>query len=424
MTEQLPTTMRALRLAGTGMDNLRLDTVPVPQVGPRDVLCRVDATGVCTSNLKLVAQGAEHSLLGGWDLANFPVILGEEGSLTAVKVGSDVAGEFEVGQRFAVQPAVDVQPMANQERYLNGVADMKKTVVGYSLNGMLADYFIVPIEVFAGQCLVPLPDDKLAHFEVTLAEPISCVHKSQEKTVHLYKSSPLAPREPRKGMLPGGTTVVIGAGTMGRLQAEMAMRFKPRNLIVCAKAGQTSELVVRTLGPKAEREGINLVVASPDEWVAALDAISPTGADDIIVAIGVRQVQQDALAHLTFAGVMNLFGGLKRGDHQLTLDSLDVHYREVSVVGTSGGDPWDMKATLDILARGELEAENYVYGVGGLQHARDLLIRMSQEKMNGRIILYPHANVPNFLRTERWTREDERRLLAGEPVLNGTAQTL
>lgn len=55
---EIPTHMRAVRLAGQGMDALRIETIPVPEVGPDDILCRVDATGVCTSNLKLIAQGA------------------------------------------------------------------------------------------------------------------------------------------------------------------------------------------------------------------------------------------------------------------------------------------------------------------------------------------------------------------------------
>ncbi|MEL0126301.1 MAG: hypothetical protein VW929_03835, partial [Actinomycetota bacterium] len=90
--------------------------------------------------------------------------------------------------------------------------------------------------------------------------------------------------------------------------------------------------------------------------------------------------------------------------------------REVSIVGTSGGDPWDMRATLDILAAREIDSQNYVVGVGNLEHARELLISMASEKMNGRIILYPHATIPDFMRTTTWTREDERRLLAGEPL--------
>ncbi|MEY2989465.1 MAG: hypothetical protein RLZZ163_381, partial [Actinomycetota bacterium] len=56
---------------------------------------------------------------------------------------------------------------------------------------------------------------------------------------------------------------------------------------------------------------------------------------------------------------------------------------------------------------------NYVFGVGGLQHAVPLLRRMSNEKMNGRIILYPHVEMPEFIETTRWTREDEAALFAG-----------
>ena len=152
------------------MDAVRIETIPVPEVGPDDILCRVDATGVCTSNLKLIAQGSDHSLLGGWDLEKYPVILGEEGSLTVVDVGSAVE-DVHVGERYAVQPAVDVAPMTNTERYCNAGDGMHKTVVGYTLNGMLAEYFLVPKEVRAGDCLVRLPDPDLAHFEVTLAEP-------------------------------------------------------------------------------------------------------------------------------------------------------------------------------------------------------------------------------------------------------------
>ena len=412
---EIPKNMRAVRLAGRGMDAVRIETIPVPDVGPDDILCRVDATGVCTSNLKLIAQGSDHSLLGGWDLEKYPVILGEEGSLTVVDIGSAVE-DVRVGERYAVQPAVDVAPMTHTERYRNAGEGMHKTVVGYTLDGMLAEYFLVPKEVRAGDCLVRLPDPDLAHFEVTLAEPISCVHKSQEKHVHLFKESASAPREARMGILPGGTCVVIGAGTMGRLQVEMAMRQAPRNMVICAKPGEATDLLKATLAPKAERLGISMVIATPQDWVETLHRIAPSGADDVIVAIGSREVQEEAMKHLAFAGVMNLFGGLRRGDHELTLDSLDVHYREVSIVGTSGGDPWDMRATLDILAAGEIDSQNYVVGVGNLEHARELLISMASEKMNGRIILYPHAATPDFMRTTTWTREDERRLLAGEPL--------
>jgi len=70
--------MRALVLDGTGFDHLQIRKVPVPLPGPRQMLARVDAAGICTSNIKLVEQGPNHSLLYGWDLTRYPLILGDE----------------------------------------------------------------------------------------------------------------------------------------------------------------------------------------------------------------------------------------------------------------------------------------------------------------------------------------------------------
>ena len=71
---------------------------------------RVDAAGVCTSNLKLITQGEEHVFLNGCDLRSFPVILGDEGVLTVVRVGKKLRDRYIPGQRFAVQPVADVPP--------------------------------------------------------------------------------------------------------------------------------------------------------------------------------------------------------------------------------------------------------------------------------------------------------------------------
>lgn len=59
----------------------------VPEPGPRQLLARVDAAGMCTSLLKLIDQGSGHSLLQGWDVERHPLILGDEGVVTIVRVG-------------------------------------------------------------------------------------------------------------------------------------------------------------------------------------------------------------------------------------------------------------------------------------------------------------------------------------------------
>lgn len=410
MTERIPSEMVAVRLSGTGFESLSIDRVPVPEVGPNQVLCRVDASGVCSSNLKLISQGSSHSLINGWDMERFPLTLGEEASLTVVRVGEALRGEYREGQRVAIQPAVDLPPINHRERYNNNAEGMTKAAVGYTLGGMLAEYFLVPDEVIEGRCLLPLPDDNLPYFAVSIAEPIACAHKSQEQHVHLVKDSPVAPRVPQLGLLKGGTTVIVGAGTIGRMHAELALRFGPKNLIVSAKGDAARRKVIESLADKARRQSVDLHVVDPGGLPQAVRRISKSGADDVIVAVGSQAAQQEALSLLNRGGVANLFGGLPRGQHLLELDSLDVHYRETRVVGSSGGDPWDMRDTLDLLASGEFDAGNYVYGVGGLEHTVEILERMRTERVNGRAIVYPHGGVTEFRKVDYWSADSEREL--------------
>ena len=86
----IPKEMRALVLDGTGFSHLGVRRVPTPCPGPQQMLARVDAAGICTSLIKLIEQGPNHPLLSGWDITRFPLILGDEGSVTLVEVGADL----------------------------------------------------------------------------------------------------------------------------------------------------------------------------------------------------------------------------------------------------------------------------------------------------------------------------------------------
>src|SRR5512136_1203078 len=88
--EGLPAEMRALVLDGSGFDQLRVGKVPTPRPGPGQLLARVDAAGICTSLIKLVEQGPKHQQVYGWDLERWPLILGDEGAVTLVEVGSEL----------------------------------------------------------------------------------------------------------------------------------------------------------------------------------------------------------------------------------------------------------------------------------------------------------------------------------------------
>lgn len=73
--------MRALRKVGDGRGNMQLGNVPVPALGPKDILMKVWAVGVCESDLEI--QEGSH-------LFKAPVTLGHEFSGTVEKIGSQV----------------------------------------------------------------------------------------------------------------------------------------------------------------------------------------------------------------------------------------------------------------------------------------------------------------------------------------------
>jgi len=84
-----------------------------------------------------------------------------------------------------------------------------------------------------------------------------------------------------------------------------------------------------------------------------------------------------------------------------------VHYREIKVVGSSGGDPSDMTATLDAIAKKDIDAGNYVAAVGSLDNAVDVLKMIKEAKVDGKAILYPHVKKTPLKSIEHWDKAKE-----------------
>ena len=409
----LPATITSVRLHGAGFDQLRVDHIPLPRPNAHQLLARVDAAGVCASNLKLIAQGSDHTFLNGWDLAQNPIQLGDEGCVTVVEAGDQVAERFPVGGRYVIQPAVDVAPINHRERYRNRGAGMEKVAVGYSLPGHLAEYMIIPEEVIAGECLIPVTDTTMPYFAAALCEPISCVVSAQDRHVHLRQASPLAPREARLGVLPGGCVLVVGAGPMGRMHAEATLRFRPKLLIVVDIDAGRLAWIDQNLAPRAQAAGTQLhTVLSAGSEALLRQLTAGRGADDIIIAVGNAKLQEQAQQWLARGGVLDLFAGLKRGEHHIPLDTLRVHYDEMKVVGSSGGTPADMLATLKLIAHGDFDVARHMALVGSLDQLPRALEMIKKTETEGKIVLYPHIRATPLQAAVGWTGQDERAFLA------------
>jgi L-iditol 2-dehydrogenase len=303
-------------------------------------------------------------------------------------------------------------PRHRRERYRDNAAGVEKIAIGYTLDGLFAEYVLITEEVIETGCLLQLPDPAMAHFAAALAEPLSCVVSAQQHSLHIVKDSPSAPRRAQSGLKAGGVVAVLGAGPMGRMHVELALRYRPRVIIVSDPLTARITRIRADIVEKAKRLGVKLVLTGPDDFEGVLERENGgRGADDIIVALGLRQVQERAFELLARGGVVNLFGGLKLGDHVISFDSRRIHYDSVMAVGSSGGDPSDVAESLSLLADGTIDAGNYVAAVGGLDSAKELVGMVRAQQLEGKGVIYPHARGP-LETVDRWDAASELRYLA------------
>jgi threonine dehydrogenase-like Zn-dependent dehydrogenase len=415
----LPQEMRAVVLDGPGFSHLGVRNVPTPRPGPQQMLARVDAAGICTSLIKLIEQGSSHPLLSGWDITRFPLILGDEGSVTLVEVGADLRGRYSSGERYVVQPAVDTAPINHRERYRNEARGVNKVAVGYTLGGHLAEYILVTEEILAANCLLPIPDATLPYAHAALSEPFSCVISAQDHHVHLTQGSSVGPRSVIKGLKPGGVTVILGAGVMGRMHLALAMSYRPRALVAADLLESRLNLVRSLFGARAEALGIALRTLNPASenlQQAVSELTHYAGADDVIVAVGSRQAIADGEGLLGRGAVLNLFGGLKKGEDTVGFDTGLVHYKEINITGSSGGSPWDVARTLELMAAKEINAGDHIARIGDLEHVPEFLQMIKAQAIDGKAVVYPHRRIHQIRTVKSWTAQDEHAYLQGPEV--------
>jgi L-iditol 2-dehydrogenase len=143
-----------------------------PSPGPGEVLVQVGATTICGTDLRIL-RGDKTSYV------ELPVVLGHEAAGTVVEVGQGVQ-RYRAGQRVAVLPAIPCRRCWACRHDLENVCEDKR-IIGYSLDGGLAQYMLVPVDAVDASCLF-VTDSGLPFEQLALAEPLGCVVNGQRQT--------------------------------------------------------------------------------------------------------------------------------------------------------------------------------------------------------------------------------------------------
>ena len=327
-----------------GSGQLTVREVPTPVPGPGEVLVRIDSNTICGTDLR-VASGAKSKGV------HPPVVLGHELSGTVHRLGDGVTG-LDVGERVGMTPSI---ACTTCRQCLLGNFNLcaRARVLGHSVDGGLADYFLAPAEAVAQGNLVPAPAT-LEPVEVSLAEPLSCVLHGQELM----------------GLAEGDVVVVIGGGAIGLLHAQVARVRGARTVIVSEPVGSRRDL--------ARRLGADIVVDPTQEDLAAVvdEATGGAGADAVVVCIGVPGLVGGALEIAGQRAKVCLFAGFPNGVPS-EIDPNLVHYRELQVTGSSNSTIQEYRDSLALIAAGDVDVKSLVthrFALGQIEEARAMAV--------------------------------------------------
>jgi len=339
---RIPKRMRAAVLYGP--EDVRLEEIPVPEIGPGDVLVRVRAALTCGTDAKVFRRGGHPTMIRP------PAPFGHEFAGDVAAVGAAVGG-FRPGMRVV---SANSAPCGECRFCRMGRESLCGDIL--YINGAYAEYIVVP-ERIARKNLLPLPDH-LPYAHAALVEPLACVvHGVEESNIR-----------------PGDTVVVNGAGPIGLFFVRLAVLGGAR--VIATDMTPDRLAVARRLGAEE-----TIPAGEVEDLAQAVRSRTPRGegADVAVDATGVPEVWEAATRMVRKGGLVNFFGGCRPGT-QVCLDTALLHYSELTVKGVYHHTPRFVRQALDLLAHGRMMAEEFITAEVPLERVREALDRIVQRR--------------------------------------------
>jgi L-iditol 2-dehydrogenase len=280
-----------------GKGDLRVEDVPVPEPGPGEMLVRVDACGICPTDLKKIQQG----LLAG------PRIFGHEIAGTVAALGAGTTA-FREGDRVVVHHHVPCGHCFYCDRQLHAQCDFYKTngtTAGFEPSGGGYAEYVLARDFIVARGAIRIPDTVRAE-EAAFVEPVNTCLKAVRKA----------------GVRKGESVLVVGQGPIGLLLMQIA-RWAGGELIVS--------------DPLAERRERSASLGAPVTLDATGDVLAEVrvltggrGADCTFVAAPGQAPFSQALEATRPAGRILSFAATAPGETvELDLGRLDSSEKDI-----------------------------------------------------------------------------------------------
>jgi 2-desacetyl-2-hydroxyethyl bacteriochlorophyllide A dehydrogenase len=303
----------------TSPGKIEFRDVPPPSPGPDEILLRVQRIGVCGSDI--------HVWHGKHPYTSYPVVQGHEFSALVEAVGKNVK-QVKPGMKATARPQLVCGKCAPCRRGDYHICDVLK-VQGFQAPGCAQDLFLTTADK-----IVPFPDS-MSFEDGALIEPAAVAAHSTG----------------RAGGLQGKNVVVLGAGTIGNLVAQVASARGAKRVLIT----DLSEFRLQI----AKECGIPFTSNVRHETLseAAFRVFGDEGFDVAFEAVGVDQTMEEAIKNIQKGGtivVLGVFGEKPRIDMSTASD------HELRLIGTLMYKHEDYEKAVEMIAGGQVKTRPLV----------------------------------------------------------------
>ncbi len=263
--------------------NVTYTDVPTPVVTPKRLIVKVEAVGICMSDIEIMAGTRPEPYI------KYPVIPGHEWSGTVVNVGPDVTG-FSPGMHVAVEGHNYCRVCFYCQRGETNLC-IHYNETGFTLPGGYAEYVSVRAD------LAHPFGEHLSFEAAALTEPAACAGHGVL----------------RANIQPGDTVVIVGPGTIGLLAVAWAKLFSPAQIIVVG-LDRTNEAKAKAVGAS------HFVIADEHPADLVAEITEGRGADVVVECAGQTAAVATAFA-LTRRGGTLILIGIVGGNQSLPIES-------------------------------------------------------------------------------------------------------
>lgn len=301
--------------------DIRIEDMPVPEIGPEEILFRIEASGLCGSDV-----------LEWYRIKKAPLVLGHEVAGQIVETGTAVSG-FKTGDRIVASHHV---PCNTCFYCMTGHQTACDTLRSTNFDpGGFAEYVRLPaINVTTGTFKIP---ENLSYEEATFHEPLGCVIRANRVA----------------GLTAGQSVLVYGSGIAGLLNLHFA-RYSGAGLIAAVDP-------IRSRREAALKFGANAAF-SPEEDIPDAFRKLNNGrlADLVFVSTGAEAPQQQALSCVERGGKV-LYFAPTAGDVRVSVSINELFFRnDITLTTSYGCAPLDSLLALELMSSSGMRVKEMI----------------------------------------------------------------